>query len=286
MKSKRGFFFTLSAIFIVSIIFLVYSAEKIRPDLEKRFALEKLQETSLSLESSIREILSHFSNFNVKIEKMPDGTVNVTFIDTISRNKDDWGSELNDIMQDFKTFVESEDKNVKINVTKMISDKELPLTIDPYNITYSRSWGIGHVILGVLPENNITFQTYEVKINSSSTQIDKVQSQLRRAGNLLFRVTAVDDYGTSLVHEKWVDPLDNHQVQVFFIGGNKARVDLINGELETWTNVDSSITVETKVGILPPNEQRASVKVFKDVININYPDFGVSKLGSVIVFEG
>ena len=288
MKDKKGMFFTLSAIFIITILAAVYiSSSSVRLKMDKNFALDRAQEISSSLESNIREIISVFKDPNVLIEKSAiDGTINVTFRDTISRDKENWGTKLEDSMNSFKQFVESEEPNVKLNVDKMINDKELPLTISPYNITYFRSWGIGHVILGVEPLQNLTFKTYEVKINSTTTRIDKVQTNFKAAGNLLLKVTAVDNYGNNIVKEKLVDPSDSHTIQVFFVNGNKVKVDLNANNLETWTNVDSNLIVDTKIGLLPPQDDKTSVKFFADVVNVTFSDLGVEKLGSIAITEG
>jgi hypothetical protein len=283
-ENRKGMFFTLSTYFLVTALLTMAFITTIRPNFEENFVLDRIHDLSVSVEKSIREIFSFYYDVNITIEKYnADGTLNVTFTEKISRERDDWGEEFSRKIENFKNFVESEDENVKINLSEM-EEKELPLVIEPHNITYSRFWGIGHVVLNVNPQT-LNFNSYDIMVNSGSEEIDKVTSQLRGAGSFLFRVVARDDYGNTFIEEKFVDPYDKHQVQIFFVDGNKMKVDLDETDLEMWTNTETELIVTTKVDSLVKMNEKIKIKLFQDAINVSFPEFGVEKVSSINIEE-
>lgn len=278
--SKKGIAFTLSTYFLIMTVIAILPLLSIKPLFQEKLALEKLHDLSNSVEESIKDILSSYYNLNIRIEQVNDNeTLNVSFKETLSRNEDDWGEQFSNQITNLKTFVEAHDSEVKINITTF-EDKEIPLTIYPYGINYSRSWGIGHVILSV-DSPNFNFSGYELIIDTGGVQIDKINSNLRKAGNFLFKVNAIDNFGGNFLAQKSIDPYDNHQATVFLVGGNKIDITFSNGALEIWTNAASTITVTTKIVGLPPKEEKAQVKMFENAVNVTLSQLNVERIVSI-----
>ncbi len=269
LAGKKGFFFTLSAYFLISLLILALFVETGVSTGENTLA-SRVYDLSNSVELSIKKIILFYYDLNIEIVRDPDGYVNVSFNEKISRNKNDWGEEFSEKIDKFKTFVESEDEHVKLDVS-LLKDKELPLVVQPYNFTYSRSWATGQVTLSV-SEEGVNSSGYEVTVDSGTTTIDKVQSNFRQPGSFLFRVVASDDLGNNFVEQSYVDPSRNHQVQIFFVGGNKVMIDLKDNLLEIWTNNDNEIDVTTKIIRLSPTSEKVKIDLFKGAINVSISD--------------
>lgn len=279
--NKKGFFFTLSTYFMVSFFILVFFA-RATFDFDETIASDRIGDLSNSITSSIKEILYFYYDSLITITRGED-TVNVTFSEDISRDKDEWGEEFSEKIQNFQTFVEAEDPDVKLNISLLL-DKELPLIISPYNISYSRSWATGHVILQISEEGTVG-EGYELVINSGETEIDKVQSNFRQEGDFLFRVVASDNFGNNLVEQDEVDPSGNHQVQIFFAGGNKVVIDLRDDLLEIWTNNAEEISVTSTLIGLPATDERVRVDLFSGAVMVNMSSLGAERTASVSILE-
>lgn len=277
-KSKRAMFFTISVIFLIPALITVFTLSGKQVNLEKSFILDRIYDLSNSIESSIKEIFDYYYDSKILIEE--GNKINVTFTENISGDKDTWGNEFNNIINNFKSFVESEEQSVKIDISGL-EEKETPSIISPYNITYSRSWGTGHVTIKVVPET-MNFNSYDIIVNSTNLEeIDNVSTQFRNSGTFSFSVTAADNFGHNIVNQRNVDPSDNHQVQIFFKGGNKVKITLISNNLEIWTNTPSTIIVSTKIDGLEKTDEKVRVSLFRNVVNVSFPSFKVEKIESI-----
>jgi len=285
-RKKKAFFFTLSMFLLVTavlslavVIFHYTSEEKIERTVEIS-SLDRLYDLSSSVENSLLQIFNLYSDVNATITQNPDNTTNVSITERIIR-KEDWGEEFEEEVKNFETFVESQNENVKLDI-EVITNKELPLTILPHNITYSRDWATGHPTLHVTPET-INFNSYSIIVDSGDVKIDKVSSQFGAAGSFYFGVRAIDAYGSDITAKKLVDPADSHQVQVFFVGGNKVKITLDNNKLEIWTNSETPITVITTIDNLEKSNERVRIGYLKGAINVTFPNLGVSRIGSILI---
>ena len=128
----------------------------------------------------------------------------------------------------------------------------------------------------------MNFDSYDIIVNSTNLEeIDNVSTQFRNPGSFLFSVTAADNFGHNIVNQMNVDPLDNHQVQIFFEGGNKVKITLISNNLEIWTNTPNNIAVSTKIDGLEKTDEKVRINLFKNVVNVSFPPFGVEKIESI-----
>jgi len=279
--NKRGVFFTLSALLVVLSFFLIVAVTDKTTRIDKDIALDRAYELSNSVEKSILELFSGFSDVRINITRNPDGTSNATFIENISSREDPWGQNFAQVMNNFKTFVESQDSNVKINMTQ-INDKTLPITIMPHNIVYSRNWETGHVKIDVVP-SQMNFGSYEVTVNAGDVNISNTNSHFGNNGTFLFQVISKDNYGHVFTDYQYVDPTDSHDVQIFFEGGNTATVSMTGGSLETWTNEANTLIIETKLDNMMKYDEKIKIKVFESMVNVSFPDIGVYKIKDVVV---
>ena len=204
----------------------------------------------------------------------------MTVTESISRSKQEWSSELEDTMKNFEQFVESKEDNVDINITA-IENKELPFKIVPHNITYSRSWGTGHVKLNVIPES-LNFRYYDIIIDSKEINISSMSSKFKGTGDFYFRVRALDNLGYDNTEESYVDFYDNQQIQVFFAGGNKIMFTMSEGALEIWTNVDKNIEIKTTLGYLDALSEKPRIEYSGSILVISFPGLGISMSSPLI----
>ncbi len=282
-KEKKGVFFTISTLLLVLSLIAIVSIASKTTKIEQDLALDRAYELATSVEKSIIELFYAFSDVSISIIKNPDGTADVKFAEKISRKKEEWNKVFSEVMNNFKTFVESEDENVKINIAD-VNNKELPLTIKPHNINYSRYWGIGHIVLKVNPEE-INFGSYEVTIDSGDVKISKVEAKFKAPGSFLFKVRAKDNYGNDIIKENFIDVYDKHSIQIFFVGGNLVKIDLNNMVLETWTNEEKKILVETKIDRLIEYDEKITIKLFDSIVNVNLTNLDVCKISDVVISE-
>ena len=285
-RKKKAFFFTLSMFLLVTavlslavVIFHYTSQERIERTVEIS-SLDRLFDLSGSVEQSLLQIFNLYSDVDAVIVQNPDNTTNVSITEKIIR-KEDWGEKFEEEVENFETFVESRDENVKLDIG-VITDKELPLTILPHNITYSRSWETGHPTLHVVPER-VNFNSYNIIVDSGNAKIDNVLSQFGATGSFYFGVRAIDAYGNNIAKGQLVDPDDSHQIQVFFVGGNKVKITLDSNELEIWTNSEAPITVITTLDRLEKSEEKVRIGYLKGAINVTFPSLGVSRIGYVLI---
>ena len=276
----KGVLFTLGTLILVILILLlglmIFHSSQDSLERFSEFAIsDRAFDAYFSVENGIIEILNSYSDVNVSIIDQ-GSTSDVSFTETITRDRDKWGIEFSEKIELFKNYVEGKDKHIKIDAVSL-EDKELPLVILPHNIKYSRDWATGHVSLDVEPGADDNFNSYDVLVNTGSSEIDNVNSQFGKSGSFSFRVKAVDDYGHSFLESELVDPDASHQVQVFLVGGNKIKVSLSDRELETWTNSDNPVVITTTVDGLAELNESVRVKYATNAISVNYSEFNFSK---------
>ncbi|MBN2368819.1 hypothetical protein JXC34_07385 [Candidatus Woesearchaeota archaeon] len=281
-NSRKGLFFTVSIIFLLPAVITLWTLSMQQTNTDETIIIDRVQELSGSVKSSIRELFDHFYDCKILIER-DEMHVNVTFIDKISRSKDEWGSEFNSIIENFRNFVVSEEPHIWINLTGL-QEKEIPFIIEPYNVTYSRYWGIGHIVIRVVPET-MNFQSYDLVINSTVLEIKNISTTFRDPGGFHFSITSVDDYGHREVRSANIDPSANHQVQIFFDAGNKVKIDLISNVLEIWTNAPNTTIVNTKIDNFNVTDERITIAVFRNIINVSFPEFRAEKIDSVSISD-
>ncbi|MFH1249232.1 MAG: hypothetical protein V1660_03700 [archaeon] len=283
LKNKKALFFTISILFLLPAIITIWTISASDLKMSESFAVDRISDLSTSTKSGIRDIFNAYYSCKMIIEK-DSRYLNVTIVDNISSRSDEWGEEFNSIVENYRDFVEAQEPHIKINLTGM-QQKETPIVINPYNVTYSRAWGTGHVTLRVVPKE-INFKSYDIEVNSTIVQIDNLSSQFRDTGTFTFSVIGVDNYGHREVKKANVDPADNHQVQIFFKGGNKVKIDLINNILEIWTNNPDNMIISTKIDNFNRTDSGMRVKLFENVLNVSFPELKAEKIDSVYITSG
>lgn len=283
-KMNKGVLFSLGTLILVILVLLlglmIFHSSQNSLERFSEFAIsDRLFDAYFSVENSIIKILNSYSDVNVSIVDQ-GSTSDVSFTETITRERDRWGIEFGEKIELFKNYVESKDEHIKVDSISL-EDKELSLVILPHNIEYSREWGTGHVTLDVKPGADDNFNSYDVLVNTNGVEIDNVNSQFSKSGSFNFRVKAVDDYGHSFLESALVDPEAQHQVQVFLVGGNKIKVSLSDRELETWTNSDNPIVITTTVDGLVELNESVRVKYATNAISVNYSEFNFSKRSAI-----
>lgn len=281
IKNKRGIFFTVGALLIVISFFLIVNISSKTTKIDKDIAMERAYNLASSVEKSILDIYYTNSDAKVNITENPDGTSNVTFIENISSREDPWGQQFLQTMNNFKTFVESEDENIKINMSDM-NNKQLPVIIYPHNIVYSRSWETGHVKIDVTPQQ-MNFGSYDITINTGNVEISKTTPHFRSNGTFLFSVTSKDNFGHTFTDAQYVDPADSHDVQIFFVNGNTATVSMTGTQFEIWTNELNQLNIETKLDNLVKSDEKIRIRIFNSVVNASFPSLGVYNVKDVVV---
>ena len=286
INGKKSIFFALSIFLLsttlLSISFLIseYVSENSSERLSELSALDRVNDLSISIENSLSEILNLSFISPALISENGDNTHNVTVTENLTSSQNEWSSELEQKMQNFKQFVEERENNVGINITSL-ENKELPFKIIPHNITYSRTWGGGHVKLLVTPEQ-INFGVLRVFINAGDVEISSMPSDFGSSGSVLFSVQAVDNYGFNDIDDDFVNPDSNSQVQVFFEGGNKIMITLNDNELEIWSNSPESVLVSTTLGNLEDLGGRPALDYYGSILAISFPELGISMTSPLI----
>lgn len=282
---KKGLFFTVSIIFLIPAIITIWTLANVQVNMEQSFIMDRIYDLSTSVESGIRDIF-YFYNCNISMEKS-DSTINITFIENITANKTTWGKEFNTTIGNFKSFIESEESSIKINLTAL-QQKENPFVIEPYNVTYSKNWSsrgnISNVTIKIVPVS-LNFRSYDVEVNTTNVWIINVSSTFGAAGSFSFSVTAVDNYGHKYVRKANINPSNTHQVQILFNGSSRINVSLMNNNLEIWSNLQNNTLISTKIDGFDRNYDRTRIKIFRDVINVSFPEFKAEKIGSVYISE-
>lgn len=270
-KMNEGMFFTLSMFLLVtSVLFLaliIFGSYKNSIERTAEMTnLDRISDISGSIEKSMANILNLSFRNDVIIEENPDGTTNVTITESLSRQQEDWSLGIEEEMENFKTFVEENEEHVSLNIAS-IENKELPMVIYPHNITYTRSWQIGHVVLSVVPQE-MNLGSYDVVVYSGNVRISDMTSQFRKKGSFKFRVRGKDNYGFDETDGEFVDPSDNHQVQIFFTGDNKVKVTVHDNNLKIWTNTNETITIETTIDNLDDLGEKVTTDYFESALKV------------------
>lgn len=275
---KRGILFTLGTFFIAATVLalaivIFHNTEESRERVSELGSLDRLFDLSSSVQTGIKEIFEIYADFNLSIKESTDST-NVSFTENISRTQEDWGEELEEKMNNFKSYVESSDQNIKLDITA-IENKEIPLIILPHNITYSRSWAIGHTTLNVIP-TTLNFNSYDIIIDTADQEVTEPSSTIHE-GSFYFKVIAIDNYGNYFVEEHYIDPEKENQVLI----GNIIKATVKNQELEIWTNSDIPIIVTTMVDNLQKTSEKVTVEYLSGIINATFQELGISKISSI-----
>lgn len=283
--SKKGYLLTLGTFMVLIIILaLALSLNKTIENSKTRLTIlsttDRIFDLSSSLEKGFREILNAYLDFDVTIQE--NDKVNVSITERISRQEGEWSKNLEQRLNEFEKFVESQDKNIVVEVDSF--DKERPLEIEPYSITYSRSWKIGHVTLNVVPET-LNMDGYKVDINTHKQDINSVSSAGIKKGSFKFVVHAIDDSGTNEIENNNIDPGKQNQV-IIGLGEEEYVVKVVvnKNELEIWTNTPKEITVTTTIFGLEKLSQKATV-VYEDIeYNITFLELGTTKASNIQFF--
>lgn len=283
-SKKKAVFFTLSMFLLVTavlalaiVVFHYTSQERIERTVEVS-SLDRLFDLSGSVENSLLQIFNLYSDVNAIVAQNPDGTTNVSITEKIIR-KEDWGKKFEKEVENFETFVESQDENVKLDI-EVITDKELPLTILPHNITYSRDWATGHPTLHVVPEK-MNFNSYSIIVDSSTEEIKFVGASIKE-DSFYFRVEAKDNYGHDIVRDYYIDPEKENEIRVN-LKNSVVKVTVKYSELEIWTNSITPMTIITTLDMLEKSDERVRMGYLKGAINVTFPNLGVSRIGYILI---
>lgn len=287
MKNNKAILFTLSTLFLVmalfslALLFFDYVNEASAERTSEIMSLDRITDISFSIEESLIKLLDISFRDTAIVVENPNNTTNVTITESLSKNQGEWSSETEQKAENFKTFIEEREEHTTLDI-EAIQNKEIPMTIMPHNITYSRNWEIGHVIIGVTP-TQMNFGSYDIIVDSGNVQISRAASQLRRAGNFSFSVLARDDYGFNELSSKSVDPSDSHEVKIFFEGGNILKVTLQNNNLEMWTNTNETIDITIKIDNLEAMDEHVRTYYPDSALNIFFPEFNISKIRPLVL---
>lgn len=281
MKTKKAILLTLSTFFLATLLFSLVmigynynDKEKIERAYELS-ALDRLFDLSTSIQECVMSIFRMYVHMTSKVTMNPDGTYNITIYDRLSRTDGKLGDKFNNQIQDLKNFAEKYDRNVYLNLT-VLQGPELPLVIKDYNITYTRSWAIGHIVLSITPQT-LNFKTYDITVNTEAEKIKKMSAPGIGHGSFPFRVIGKDNYGQEFTESHDVDPSGSSQVQIQLEGGNSIKVTLNANVLEIWTNSDSMMSLQMTIGYITPLDHEPRLNYFEDAVRVNFPDMGFSK---------
>lgn len=281
MKTKKAIFLTVSAFFLAMLILILAVTTYNYADKEKiertyeLSALDRLFDLSSSVEKGVLSIFRLHVFMDMEVAVNSDNTYNITVTDRLSRTEGKLGSKFNSQIENFKTFVENNDKNVYVNLTTL-EGNELPLKIEDYNITYTRSWEIGHIVLSVTPQT-LNFRTYDIIINTESEKIKTTSAPGIKTGTFPFRVTGIDNYGNSFSESHNIDPSGNSQVQIKLHDGNDIKVTVNANVLEIWTNSESMMSIKATIGYITPLYHEPKINFFENAVKVNFPEMGISK---------
>ncbi len=274
-------FLLVTAVLALAIVVFHYtSQERIERTVEIS-SLDRLFDLSGSVENSLLQIFNLYSDARAIIEQNPDGTTNVSIIEKISNVKEDWGKEFEEEVENFEIFVEEQDENVELDI-EVITDKELPLTISPHNITYSRDWGIGHVVLRVVPQT-LNFNSYYVLVDTGPKEIESLSAPGIHKDSFYFGIRVIDNYGNDFSGQYQIDPEKESKFIVTLVDGHIIKATVSGNELEIWTNSDTPITITTTIDNLEKSDEKVRIGYLKGAINVTFPNLGVSKIGSILI---
>lgn len=285
--NKKAIFFTLSIFLLVTAVFslsLVIFEHVNKSGLDRKTelaSLDRLSELSLSIEKSMVKLADLTFIKDALIEENPDETTNVTLTEMLSSRDEEWDSETEQNMENFKTFVEEKDEHAIINI-EAIQNKELPFVILPHNITYSRDWATGHVKLNAIPEQ-MNFNSYFILVNAGNAGIKNTNSHFGSSGNFSFGVKAMDDYGFNEINQELVNPSSSSDIKIFFKGGNTVTVSLTNSQLEIWTNTNESIEIATTIGGLIDMNESVSIDYSNNALMLDFDELGISKIRPLVL---
>ena len=161
-KMKKAVLFTLGLFFLAMTVFslaiVLFHVSLKSEDVFLRFvSIDKLYETDISLQNSIRDIFNAKSGMSISTTSST-----VSFQDYLPNNNED---QLTSALNNFRNYVESNDSNININVNKITEN--ISLVIEPYNITYKHLFSEDNITY-VIPSAEANITSYAVYLNTGN----------------------------------------------------------------------------------------------------------------------
>ncbi len=291
--NKHGIFLSIGAFIITGIMItlaLVISTN-IRASeakLEDFGNSDRLYDLFYSVEKSVRDVFFVYSPINITIQNKPDGTVDVTFKETLGRSNDDYAVTLNQKLEDFEDFVEAKEPKVDLDTSALRigqkKDRVLTLFIEPHDIEYLHDASTGQVNLRIEP-SVLNFNYYNTLVDTGIQLIDQGYGQngirwhISNSGTFNFTLSAKDSSGYMITRQEFINLAKTNEFRIGTQGGTTIRVILDGtgewGFLKVWTpNVPPEVTFT--VNLQATNE---AVKVYTEAyLSVNLDDFSKRNL--------
>ena len=255
---KKAVLFTVSLIMISSIVLALAilnfsSAEKGKERLAELGSLDRMYEVSNSISYGFKQIFNYYSGINVTLNNLE-----VTFEENLPNNNDD---NFDNIVQDYKNYIESDDSNIKLNINELIED--LVLTINSYNITYKHDpFGSSKILVN---RDQVNYNKIYVEIQPGFSINSCTWST--SPGSLVFQLKTNDAQCDDTVN------LDESQNNVININNNGLIITINNGLL-----IENNLAASKIITKITLNDIDEKITVSaNDVIDISYNDLNISK---------
>src|SRR3989344_4095493 len=134
VKMKKGILFTLSLVIIVSLVLALAllnfkNVQISKERLSETGSLERLSSLSNSIATGFKTIFNAYAGINVTRDNQ-----SVSFEESLPNNN---VAIFNSNLDNYKSYLESQDKDIVLNVTMLKQD--LPLTVLPYNLIHKHT---------------------------------------------------------------------------------------------------------------------------------------------------
>jgi len=272
---KKAVLFTLGLFFLAMTVFslaiVLFHVSLKSEDVFLRFvSIDKLYETDISLQNSIRDIFNAKSGMSISTTSST-----VSFQDYLPNNNED---QLTSALNNFRNYVESNDSNININVNKITEN--ISLVIEPYNITYKHLFSEDNITY-VIPSAEANITSYAVYLNTGNVNFTTYSWDSVPSGSNTFELNVQDEQGNSDSDIYSIGDSGEHIMTVETLAGDiKIKIWdssnlFVNNTAELNLSIRTDITFEEL-----PNEE-TSVILSGDIINIDFSDFGIKKKSGV-----
>jgi len=263
---RKGILFTLGLTFLTLVvlslaILIFHNAQKYEEITAKLAALDRVYELDTSIGQSLKDIFRLRSGISINVtnesisfeENMPNYNLEI----------------LNNSIDSFKRFIESNLSNVNLTITDM---DEVPLMISPYNIAYTHKENGSDI--EVLPAS-INFDGYFVSIDTDKNVSCAWDEQ---AGTLnLSLEVRVDELECEFESKKVgastevsINSIEDGNILLIQIGDNGKLV----------INMTQNVSMTTKTSVLIDQNQ-AEIESNSMILKVDFGELGIYKESEV-----
>lgn len=276
MKDKKAQFFIILlpliafVLFTLSLIMYQYSVS-FEDRLSEFAAFDRMNNIDLSTQNAIRQIFNDKSN--MAIQSPNDVSVSINEILPFSHGA------LNNSLDSFKTYLESNFDFIKLNINE--TKTTLPLYIKSHNLLYYHPVGIinnvNNITVSSISISNIEGYDIVMRINTNFN----AQTCVTTSGTKRLTISVYASNGTIYQCGSSNTALSGSSGSLTLTDGTNIYINVgAQGNLEAIIPTTITTNITTTLFLLN-NYNKPEVVLPSGIINIDYPSFGITKRGDV-----